>query len=100
MSTLSYAILATNQRRLLARLCVLFAQRGVDVQSITTGPYGSDGMRWIYLTVAEPMRTSQQNLMKNISRLVEVVTLTELDPETCQLRQRLLAKATCVAQGD
>lgn len=91
------SVLVQNRPGVLARLSGLFARRGYNIFSLAVAPAEQDGFSRITIVV-DLEDTSLEQIVKQLFKLVEVVKISELDPQHSVERELLLA--TIRATGD
>lgn len=94
------SVLVQNRPGVLARLSGLFARRGYNIFSLAVAPAEQDGFSRITIVV-DLEDTSLEQIVKQLFKLVEVVKITELDPQHSVERELLLAtiRATGAERG-
>src|SRR3954468_10673975 len=91
------SLLVENKPGVLARIALMFARRGFNIDSLAVGPTDDDSMSRITLTVdgaAHPIDQVTQQLHK----LVNVIKIRDLEPEEAVARELALFKIS--ADGD
>ncbi len=91
------SVLVQNRPGVLARLSGLFARRGYNIFSLAVAPAEQEGFSRITIVV-DLEDTSLEQIVKQLFKLIEVVKITELDPQHSVERELLLA--TIRATGD
>ena len=84
------SVLVQNRPGVLARLSGLFARRGYNIFSLAVAPAEQDGFSRITIVV-DLEDTSLEQIVKQLFKLIEVVKITELDPQHSVERELLLA---------
>jgi acetolactate synthase I/III small subunit len=85
-----------NKAGVLARVASLFSRRGFNIFSLAVAP--SDDERFSRITIVVDVESAPlEQIMKQLDKLVNVVTITELAPEEAVEREMLLVT---VGAGD
>ena len=84
------SVLVQNRPGVLARLSGLFARRGYNIFSLAVAPAEQEGFSRITIVV-DLEDTSLEQIVKQLFKLIEVVKITELDPQHSVERELLLA---------
>ncbi len=85
------ALLVNDQPGVLTRVANLFGQRGFNIDSITVGPSEEEGLsRMIITTGGDDARLDQ--LMKQVSKLIDVISVTHLSKDPMVSRELALIK--------
>lgn len=84
------SVLVENRPGVLARVAGLFARRGFNIFSLAVAPAEEPGMSRITIVVDVESAPVEQ-VVKQLFKLVEVVKISELDPERSVERELLLA---------
>ena len=92
-----------NKAGVLARVASLFSRRGFNIFSLAVAP--SDDERFSRITIVVDVESAPlEQIMKQLDKLVNVVTITELAPEEAIEREMLLvtvaAGATAAERAD
>ncbi len=78
-----------NKAGVLARVASLFSRRGFNIFSLAVAP--SDDERFSRITIVVDVESAPlEQIMKQLDKLVNVVTITELAPEEAVEREMLL----------
>ena len=78
-----------NKAGVLARVASLFSRRGFNIFSLAVAP--SDDERFSRITIVVDVESAPlEQIMKQLDKLVNVVTITELAPEEAIEREMLL----------
>ncbi|MCH4250022.1 MAG: acetolactate synthase small subunit [Microbacteriaceae bacterium] len=91
MSIHILSMLVENRPGLLTRVSGLFARRGFNIESMTAGPSEVPNLFRMTL-VADVESQPLEQVTKQLNKLVDVVKIVELKPETSVLREHLLIK--------
>ena len=84
------SVLVQNRPGVLARVAGLFARRGYNIFSLAVAPAEDEGFSRITIVV-DLESTSLEQVVKQLFKLIEVVKISELDPNRCVERELLLA---------
>jgi acetolactate synthase I/III small subunit len=83
-------VLVENKSGVLARVAGLFSRRGYNIFSLAVAP--SDDERFSRITIVVDVESSPlEQIIKQLDKLVPVVSITELDPAVSRERELLLA---------
>ena len=83
-------VLVENKSGVLARVASLFSRRGYNIFSLAVAP--SDDPRFSRITIVVDVESSPlDQIMKQLDKLIPVVSITELDPSHSRERELLLA---------
>lgn len=82
-----------NKPGVLTRVTALFARRGFNIHSLAVGPTADPEISRITLVV-DAARTPLEQVTKQLNKLVNVIKVVELEPETTVERELLLVKVT------
>ncbi|UCG41338.1 MAG: acetolactate synthase small subunit, partial [Acidimicrobiia bacterium] len=72
------SVLVEDKSGVLARVSSLLARRGFNIHSLAVGPTGEPSMSRMTIVVEAP---ELEQVKKQLHKLVNVVKITELDPE-------------------
>ena len=89
--THTLSVLVENKPGALARVATMFARRGYNIESLAVGPTERHGVSRIVLRV-DCSRHSLEQIEKQIHKLVNVLRVTELEPEGAIERELALFK--------
>nr|WP_218880587.1 acetolactate synthase small subunit [Kineosphaera limosa] len=85
------SVLVENKPGVLARVAALFSRRGFNISSLAVGPTEHDEIsRMTVLVDADEMPLEQ--VTKQLNKLVEVLKVVELEPDSAVARRILLVK--------
>jgi len=84
------SVLVEDQPGVLARISALFSRRGFNIESLAVGPTEVEGVSRMTIVVNVDELPLEQ-VTKQLNKLINVLTIVELDPEAVQ-RELLLAK--------
>ena len=90
LHTHTLAVLVENKAGVLARVAGLFARRGFNIESLAVAPTDDRFSRITIVVDAESAPLDQ--IKKQLDKLVNVVDITELSPESAALREMLLVR--------
>lgn len=79
-----------NKSGVLARIAGLFSRRGFNIESLAVAPTDDEHFSRITIVVDVTSATSDQ-VVKQLDKLVNVVEIRELDPDTSIERELLMA---------
>ena len=83
-------VLVENKAGVLARVAGLFSRRGFNIFSLAVAP--SDDERFSRITIVVDVESAPlDQIMKQLDKLIPVVSITELDPATSRERELLMA---------
>ena len=83
-------VLVENKAGVLARVAGLFSRRGYNIFSLAVAP--SDNERFSRITIVVDVESAPlDQIMKQLDKLIPVVSITELDPSVARERELLLA---------
>lgn len=85
------SLLVEDKPGLLTRVAGLFARRGFNINSLAVGPTEVPGLSRITV-VAEVDQLPLEQVTKQLNKLVNVIKIVELDPESSVYREHLLIK--------
>ena len=84
------SVLVENRSGVLARVASLFARRGFNIFSLAVAPAEDD--RFSRITIVVDIDTTPlEQIAKQLFKLIEVVKISELDPQLSVERELLLA---------
>ncbi len=85
------SVLTEDKPGVLARVSSLLARRGFNIHSLAVGPSHEDGMSKMTIVVEAP---ELEQVKKQLHKLVNVVRITELDPEQSLEREIMLVRVS------
>lgn len=85
------SLLVEDKPGLLTRVAGLFARRGFNINSLAVGPSEIEGLSRITVVVDVEGLPLEQ-VTKQLNKLVNVIKIVELEPESSVLREHLLVK--------
>ena len=91
MTRQTLSVLVENKPGVLARVAALFSRRGFNIESLAVGPTEHDDVSRMTIVVnLEDQRLEQ--VTKQLNKLVEVLKVVELEPQSAVQRQVMLIK--------
>jgi acetolactate synthase-1/3 small subunit len=91
MSRHTLSVLVEDQPGVLARIAGLFSRRGFNIESLAVGPTETPNVSRITLVVAVEDLPLEQ-VTKQLNKLVNVLKIVELEPDTSVQREFMLVK--------
>ncbi|GAA5109140.1 acetolactate synthase small subunit [Haloechinothrix salitolerans] len=91
MSSHTLSVLVENKPGVLARVAGLFSRRGFNIESLAVGPTENPEVSRMTIVVAVEELPLEQ-VTKQLNKLVNVIKIVELDPQTSVQRELLLVK--------
>ncbi|HHW50924.1 MAG TPA: acetolactate synthase small subunit [Pseudoclavibacter sp.] len=91
MSRHILSLLVEDKPGLLTRVAGLFARRGFNINSLAVGPSELDGLSRITVVV-DVEKLPLEQVTKQLNKLINVIKIVELEPETSVLREHMLIK--------
>lgn len=88
--THTLAVLVENKAGVLARVAGLFARRGFNIESLAVAPTDERFSRITIVVDAESAPIDQ--IKKQLDKLIDVVEIIELSPESMALREMVLVR--------
>jgi acetolactate synthase-1/3 small subunit len=85
------AFLVENRPGVLFKVSNLFRRRGYNIESISVGAIEDSGLARMTVTVDADRRALNQ-IVEQLSKMVEVVKVKRLDPNRTTMREMLLVK--------
>jgi acetolactate synthase-1/3 small subunit len=83
-------VLVENKAGVLARVAGLFSRRGYNIFSLAVAP--SDNERFSRITIVVDVESAPlDQIIKQLDKLIPVVSITELDPSMARERELLMA---------
>ncbi len=88
--THTLAVVVENKAGVLARVAGLFARRGFNIESLAVAPIDD---RFSRITiVVDAVSAPLDQIKKQLDKLIDVVTITELEAENSALREMVLVR--------
>lgn len=91
MSLHTLSVLVEDKAGVLARVSSLLARRGFNIHSLAVGPTAETGMSRMTIVVEAP---ELEQVKKQLHKLVNVVKITELEPERSVEREIMLVRVS------
>ncbi|MGH3321081.1 MAG: acetolactate synthase small subunit [Streptosporangiaceae bacterium] len=91
MSKHTLSVLVEDKPGVLARISGLFSRRGFNIDSLAVGPTEHDDVSRITIVVNVEELPLEQ-VTKQLNKLINVIKIVELDPESSVQRELLLVK--------
>ena len=91
------SVLVQNKSGVLARVASLFARRGYNIFSLAVAPTEDPAFSRITIVV-DVERSTVEQIVKQLFKLVEVVRISELDPRTSVERELMVATVRATAE--
>ncbi len=91
MSKHTLSVLVENKPAVLTRVAGLFARRGFNIDSLAVGPTEHDDVSRMTIVVNVEDRPLEQ-VTKQLNKLVNVIKIVELDPDSSVQRELMLVK--------
>ncbi len=88
------SVLVEDKSGVLARVSSLLARRGFNIHSLAVGPTAEEGMSRMTIVVEAP---ELEQVKKQLHKLINVVKITELDPERSIEREVMLVRVSASA---
>ena len=85
------SVLVENRAGTLSRVSGLFSRRGFNIDSLTVGETEDPSVSRMTIAVTGEERVLEQ-IIKQLSKLVDVIAVRELDPASCLRREIMLVK--------
>ena len=85
------SVLVEDQPGVLARISALFSRRGFNIESLAVGPTELSGVSRMTIVVNVEELPLEQ-VTKQLNKLVNVLKIVELDPDSAVQRELLLVK--------
>lgn len=89
MSQHTLSVLVENKPAVLARVASLLARRGFNIHSVAVGPTQDEGQSRMTIVVDAP---EMEQVKKQLHKLINVVRITELDPNETLEREIMLIR--------
>jgi len=90
-TTHTLSVLVENKPGVLARIAGLFSRRGFNIHSLAVGPTEHPEVSRMTIVV-EVDELPMEQVTKQLNKLVHVIKIVELEPETSVQRELLLVK--------
>jgi acetolactate synthase-1/3 small subunit len=92
VNTHTLSVLVEDKSGVLARIAGLFARRGYNIASLAVGPTEVSGVSRITVQVSVESQLVLEQITKQLNKLVEVLKVVELDPQSSVSRELMLIK--------
>ncbi len=96
-NTHTLAVLVENKAGVLARVAGLFARRGFNIESLAVAPTDERFSRITIVVDAESASIDQ--VKKQLDKLINVVDIRDLPPESSALREMVLVRLSLDDEG-
>lgn len=91
MTTHTLSVLVENKPGVLTRIAGLFSRRGFNIDSLAVGP--TEHPEVSRMTIVVNVESSPlEQVTKQLNKLVEVIKIVELDPESSVTRELVMVK--------
>ena len=91
------SVLVEDKPGVLTRIAGLFSRRGFNIESLAVGPTEHPDVS--RMTIVVNVETSPlEQVTKQLNKLVEVIKIVELEPETSVTRELMLVKIAATAE--
>ena len=97
MSTHTLSVLVENSPGVLARIASLFARRGYNIESLAVGPTEDPNVSRMTIVVNVEGHALYQ-VIQQTDKLINVLSITELDPIASVQRELLLVKVSTTSE--
>ncbi len=91
MTTHTLSVLVENKPGVLARVAALFSRRGFNIESLAVGQTEDPGVSRMTIVVSVEGLVLEQ-VTKQLNKLVNVLKIVELEPETSVARELMMVK--------
>lgn len=91
MSRHTLSVLVEDKPGVLARVAILFARRGFNIESLAVGPTEVPEVSRMTIVV-NVEKSPLEQVTKQLNKLINVLKIVELDPETSVQREIMLVK--------
>lgn len=88
------SVLVEDRAGVLARVSSLLARRGFNIHSLAVGPTADEGMSRMTIVVEAP---ELEQVKKQLHKLINVVKITELDPERSVEREIMIIRISATS---
>ena len=85
------SVLVENRAGTLSRVSGLFSRRGFNIDSLTVGETEDPSISRMTIAVSGNERVLEQ-IIKQLGKLVDVIAIRELEPDSCVRREIMLVK--------
>ena len=98
MSRHTLSVLVEDKPGVLARIAGLFSRRGFNIESLAVGPTESPDISRMTIVVNVDQSPLEQ-VTKQLNKLVEVIKIVELDPDSSVHRELIFVKVAADAEN-
>ena len=91
MATHTLSVLVENSPGVLARIAALFSRRGYNIESLAVGPTEDSNISRMTIVITVEGHALEQ-VIAQTNKLINVLSITELDPIASVQRELLLVK--------
>ncbi len=91
MATHTLSVLVENSPGVLARISALFSRRGYNIDSLAVGPTEDPEISRMTIVINVEGHALEQ-VIQQLDKLINVISITQLDPVTSVQRELLLVK--------
>ena len=91
MATHTLSVLVENSPGVLARISSLFSRRGYNIDSLAVGPTEDSNISRMTIVINVEGHALEQ-VIQQLDKLINVISITQLDPVTSVQRELLLVK--------
>jgi acetolactate synthase-1/3 small subunit len=92
------SVLVENSPGVLARIASLFSRRGYNIDSLAVGPTENPDISRMTIVIDVEGHALEQ-VIAQLDKLINVISITELDPVTSVQRELLLVKVATTAEN-
>jgi len=92
------SVLVENSPGVLARISSLFSRRGYNIDSLAVGPTENPDISRMTIVIEVEGHALEQ-VIAQLDKLINVISITELDPLTSVQRELLLVKVTTTPEN-
>jgi acetolactate synthase-1/3 small subunit len=92
------SVLVENSPGVLARVSSLFSRRGYNIDSLAVGPTEDPGVSRMTIVIEVEGHALEQ-VIAQLDKLINVISITELDPVTSVQRELLLVKVATTPEN-
>ena len=91
------SVLVENHAGVLARVAGLFARRGFNIDSLAVGITDDEHISRITI-VADGSKYTLEQIEKQLNKLIDVIKVKTLSPESMVSRELILIKVSCICE--
>ena len=96
--TLTLSVLVENSPGVLARVASLFSRRGYNIDSLAVGPTENPDISRMTIVIDVEGHALEQ-VIAQLDKLINVISITQLDPVTSVQRELLLVKVSTTPEN-